>query len=841
MYNFKWRKIFTFFGAQQYTSNIFCVKILFIYDRIIDWEFVWKFMDESFVKQLTLSQKVRLVHGDGNWHTHSENGLPVVMMTDGPHGLRKQSLDNTGINDSCKATCFPTSSAIANSWNRTNAALVAQAIAEEALSQGVSVVLGPGVNIKRSPLCGRNFEYFSEDPLLAGEMGVSYITSMQNKGIGCCVKHFAVNSQETDRLVVNSVVDERALREIYLAAFEQVVKQAQPYCVMAAYNKVNGISCTENKVLLTDILRDEWGFDGLVMSDWGAAYDMAAAYTAGMDLEMPDGGKFHEVKTLKAVGSGELKEEYLDRAVANVARLADKCITSGDAQVDYAAHHRLCRKLAADSAVLLKNNGILPLKKDKHVLVVGEFAEKPRFQGSGSSHVNATCKSFLDVLREEGIDFTYTKGYSLSGVVDERLEFDAARLALKYDTVLFFGGLTDAQECEGYDRTHLNLAENQLSVLYAVTQHNPNVIFVAYGGAPFATDWLGQVKALLLMNLGGEAVTEAAYDLLFGDVSPSGRLAETYPIRIEDTPCYKYFATPGRVAEYRESIYVGYRYYNTFDVPVRFPFGYGLSYSVFDYSNLRVEKSVDGYDVTVNVSNIGTAAASEVVQIYVDSCDCGYMRAKRVLAGFEKVYIESGANRDVTVHVDMRAFSIYLDGSFRTVHGKYKIAVCKDVEHVLLNQYIDVEGENIKGNDRKKYPSYYERRTQVKKVQYPFIEAWNIDEEQFYALAGRKKRVYTPPKCGQFDLHSTLEEMAACSGMVRTVLRHADKIAIRHSPTRCAEDPVAKMMSISARTTPLISLMSVGGVKSKYVMFLLHWANKKRMKALAALNGRYDI
>ncbi len=798
---------------------------------------------DSFVKRLSVEQKALLTHGNGAWHTHSVNGLPTVTVSDGPHGLRKQGDVNKGINDSNRATCFPTASAIASSWNRQTAAAVASAIADEAVAENVSVVLGPGINIKRSPLCGRNFEYFSEDPLLAGELATSYVEAMQAKGVGCSLKHFAVNSQETDRMTVNAVVDERALREIYLAAFEQVVKSARPYSVMAAYNKINGVSCAQNKRLLTDILRNEWGFDGAVISDWGASYDMGEAYGAGLDLEMPDGGKFHERKTLNAIKCGKLSEADLDRACADIARLADKCKSPDKpVTVDYDKHHKLCRRLAADSAVLLKNNGILPLHKDRHVLVVGELAEKPRFQGSGSSHVNANCRSFLEVLDENGIRYTYTKGYGIVGdVVDEKLEFDAAKLALKCDTVLFFGGLTDVKECEGYDREDMELPNCQLSVLNAVTQHNPNVVFVACGGAPFSTPWLGQVKALLNMYLGGEAVTEAAFDLIFGDVSPSGRLAETYPLCPEHTPCCNYFAMSGNVAEYRESIFVGYRYYNTFDVPVRFPFGYGLSYSMFSYSALRVEKTDCGYDVTVNVKNIGPMSASEVVEVYVDSFDCGVMRPKRVLAGFEKVFIESGSDADVTVHIGMRAFQIYRDGAFRTVRGKYKIAVCKDVEHIILNQFIEVDGEVIKGNDRKKYPAYYERRASVRKdPQQALSQPWTVDEEQFYSLVGVQKQNYTPPRRGQFNLLSTLSEMAPYSKTVRRMLKYVGKYSVKHSPTKSKDDPIAKMTYTQALTTPLISMMSVGGVKAKYVMFLLYSANGQRLKALAALRGKYE-
>ena len=789
---------------------------------------------KSFVSNLSVSRKATLTHGKGAWHTHSLDGLPSIMMTDGPHGLRKQSDTNNGINDSNVATCFPTASAVASSWNRENARAIGDAIASEALAEDVSIVLGPGLNIKRSPLCGRNFEYFSEDPYLAGELGASYVSAMQANGVGCSLKHFAVNSQETRRMTMDAIVDERALREIYLSAFEKVVKQSQPYTVMAAYNKVNGQSCTMNKRLITDILRNEWGFEGLVMSDWGASYDMAQAYSAGMDLEMPEGGAYHEQKTINAVETGKLAQEDIDRAAIKVVELVDKCSQPKDIQpVDYAKHHELCRKIAADSAVLLKNNGILPLYKNCRVLVVGELAEKPRFQGAGSSHVNAQCKSFLQVLDENGIDYTYTKGYSISGdKVNPDWEKKAAKLALKTDTVLFFGGLTDDFEGEGYDRSKLDIPNCQQSLLAKLAQCNPNIVFVAFGGSPFVMPWLDNVKALLNMYLGGQAVTEAVYDLIFGDVSPSGRLAESYPLSLTDTPCYNYFAKDGNLDEHRESIFVGYRYYNTYGVPVQFPFGYGLSYSHFTYSNLTVNKTDDGYDVTVTVNNVGAVDASQVVQIYVDSCDCGYMRAKRQLAGFEKVFVSSGQSVEVTVHIDNRAFSIYADGAFRVVSGEYGISVCTDVEHAVLTETLQVEGENIVGNDREFYPSYFAK---------PKQGGWQIDENEFYALANAEKRVAPQLKRGQYTMYNTLGELATKVGLVRTLLRYVKRMAVKRSPTKSFDDPNAQMIYRGAMETPLISLMSVGGVPTKYVVYLLYHSNRHYGKALKALFGKYKI
>lgn len=797
-------------------------------------------MDEnSFVKSLSVAEMARLTHGDGSWHTHALNGLPSIMMTDGPHGLRKQSDANNGINDSNRATCFPTASAVATSWNRDNAKAIAECIATEAIAEDVSVVLGPGVNIKRSPLCGRNFEYFSEDPYLAGELASSYVSAMQSKGVGCSVKHFAVNSQETLRMTVNAVVDERALREIYLSAFEKVVKESHPYTIMAAYNKVNGESCALNKRLLTDILRNEWGYDGLVLSDWGACYDMAKAYEAGLDLEMPDGGSFHEQKTIKAVESGVLSEQCLHRAASNVVALVQKCNKSKDkVAVDYAKHHELCRKVATDSSVLLKNDGILPLHKNSRILVVGELAQKPRFQGAGSSHVNATCKSFLEVLDDNGVQYTYAQGYSISGdSVNAELESEASKLALKHDTVLFFGGLTDDFEGEGYDRQKLDIPNCQQSLLSALASSNPNIVFVAFGGSPFVTPWLKHTKALLNMYLGGEAVTEAVYDLVFGEVSPSGRLAETYPLRLQDTPCYNYFANDYHVDEHRESIFVGYRYYNTYGVPVQFPFGYGLSYSHFVYSNLRVKGCSDGYDVTVTVQNVGPYDASEVVQVYVDNCDIGFLRAKRQLAGFNKVFVTCGNSVDVTVHVDSRAFSIFVDGSFKVVKGNYGISVCKDVETTLLSRQIQVCGVELSGKDKQLYPTYYQQVNCDKERD----SGWTIDETQFYALAKAQKVSYNLPKRGQFTLFNTLGDMVPQVGLVRAMLRIIKRVATKMSPTKKFDDPVAQMTYNVALATPMISLMSVGGLKSKYVMFLLYHGNKKYCKALKALFGKYEI
>ncbi len=791
----------------------------------------------KFIDNLTIEQKAKLVHGNGSWHTADGLGLPVIMMTDGPHGLRKQDDLNEkieNINDSVKATCFPTACAVASSWNVQNARIVAEEIAKQAIAQGVSVVLGPGVNIKRSPLCGRNFEYFSEDPLLAGQMVTNYIQAMQSKGVGSCLKHFAVNSQETRRMTVNAIVDERALREIYLYAFEQAVKGAQPYCIMNAYNKLNGQSCAQNKRLLTDILRTEWGFTGLVMSDWGATYNVAEALEAGMDLEMPDGGDYHEKLTIKYVNDGTLSMEALDRACQRVANLVEKCsIQKPQLTMDFDSAHNVCRQVENDCAVLLKNdNGILPLTQDDSILVVGGLATTPRFQGAGSSHINAQAKTFLQVLDENNVTYHFAQGYNVLGdkAVD-KLETQAIELAKTCKTVVFFGGLTDDFEGEGYDRTKLEIPTCQQQLLDKLYEVNKNIVFVAFGGSPFVMPWLNKTQALLNMYLGGEAVMESAFDLLFGKVSPCGRLAESYPLALQDTPCYNYFANDRFVDEHRESIFVGYRYYNTFDIPTLFPFGFGLSYSKFDYSNLKVTPCQNGFDVSVDVTNVGSVPASEVVQLYVDNCNCGYIRAKRELKAFDKILLQPNESKTVTFHLDERAFSIYHETDFVAVNGAYGISICKNVNETLISERVVVDfGKDLAGNDQQLYPDYFAKPQGT----------FTIDEQQFYLLAGQQKQEYTIPQRGEFTLLNTFEDMPTV-GIVKMIAKLGKMVAKSKAPSKTLQDPVAQMIITGMMQTPLISMMSVGGIPAKFIKFILHTANKQHGKAFNALFGKYTI
>lgn len=787
----------------------------------------------SDISRLTLNEKVMLTSGHGQWRTHAVGNVPSIVMSDGPHGLRKQR-DEAGINDSVKATCFPTACAVASSWNVKNAELVASCIADEAVEQGVSIVLGPGINIKRSPLCGRNFEYFSEDSTLAAHMGNAYVNGMQNNGVGCCLKHFAANSQETRRLTVNAILDERALREIYLSAFEYVVKNAQPFSVMASYNKINGCYSTENAKLLTEILRKEWKFEGAVISDWGACYDFPAAIAAGMDLEMPsDKQGYHRKAALVAAQQGKLDESKLDASCDRVAKLVERC-NSSTKRVNSTAEerHEVCRKVEADSAVLLKNNNLLPLSIGDDFCVIGELAECPRIQGAGSSHINTTGKNFLQVFAENGVPTVYAKGYrAVKDVDDAKLLKEAVNIAKKHQKVLFFGGLTDNFEGEGYDRTHLRIPDNQQKLLTELRKVNENIVFVAFGGSPFEMPWLDNVSALLNMYLGGEAVMEAAYDLLFGRISPSGRLAETFPLTLQDTPCYNYFANNRFFDEHRESLFVGYRYYNSFGVPVLFPFGYGLSYSEFEYSNLNVVKIERGFKVSVTVKNTGVRA-SEVVQIYVDNCNCGLMRPHRELKAFAKVDLDTDQSQVVTFSLTERDFAVYMrDTGFVVPNGTYGISVCKNVEDTVLSEKVNVDfGVDISGDDENEYPDYF-RKTD---------KTFAVSNEQFEKLCCYKKTLVELPKRGEFTLLNTLEDMQNVK-FVRLLLWCLKKNAIAKSVTKSENDPVVKLTLSGALETPLISMMSVGKVNAKFVKFILYHVNRQHFKAFRALFGKYTI
>jgi beta-glucosidase len=629
---------------------------------------------KSLIALMTLEEKAGLCSGLNFWMTKGIErlGIPSKMVTDGPHGLRKQagSSDHLGLNESVPATCFPTAAGLASTWNREMITKVGAAIGRECQAEDVAILLGPGANIKRSPLCGRNFEYFSEDPFLSSEMAASHIIGVQSEGVGTSLKHFAVNNQEHRRMSSNSVVDERTLREIYLASFEMAVKKAQPWTIMCSYNKVNGTYASENPYLLTDILRDEWGFEGYVMSDWGAVNQRVDALKAGLELEMPASYGTGERKIVEAVQNGELSEELLDRAVERILRILFKYVDNKKPNATFNAdeHHRLAMEVACESMVLLKNaDDILPLAKKGKIAAIGALARNPRYQGSGSSRIRPTRLGdiYEELVKAAGAaSVVYTDGYHLDhDDINPTLVEEAKAVAREVDVAVLFVGLPDRYESEGYDRSHLRIPANQIALIEAVSEVQPNVIVVLSNGAPIVMPWLPKVKAVLEGYLGGQALGEAIAALLFGDANPSGKLAETFPVQLSDNPSYLFFPGDLDTVEYREGIYVGYRYYDKAEVEPLFPFGHGLSYTQFDYSDFVLSDEhildTEAVKVSVTVRNTGSCYGKDVVQLYVSDVDSRVSRPLKELKGFEKVALQPGESKIVTFVLDKRSFAYY--------------------------------------------------------------------------------------------------------------------------------------------------------------------------------------
>ncbi len=662
----------------------------------------------KLISQMTLEEKASLCSGLDFWHTQPIERLdiPAVMVTDGPHGLRKQggSGDHLGLGDSVPATCFPTAAGLASSWNRELLHQVGEAIGQEAQAEQVAIVLGPGTNIKRSPLCGRNFEYFSEDPYLSSELAASHIQGVQSQDVGTSLKHFAANNQEERRMSVDTIVDERTLREIYLASFEGAVKQGKPWTVMCSYNKLNGTYTGENEYLLTDILRREWGFEGFVVSDWGAVNERVDALKAGLELEMPANGGIGDAKIVAAVKDGKLDEKILDRAVEQLLRFVFNAIElqKPNATFDPNEHHQLARRVAAESMVLLKNDhNLLPLSKKGRVAVIGEFAVQPRYQGSGSSHINPTqLDQALDEIRklvDSESEVTYAPGYDLdSDDVKDELVQEAVKLAGEADVVILFTGLPDRYESEGYDRTHLELPLNHKQLIKELAAVQPNLVVVLSNGSPVTMPWLDQTSAVLEGYLGGQAGGGAVADLLFGEVNPSGKLPETFPVQLSDNPSFLNFPGEGDRVEYREGIFVGYRYYDTKQLEPLFPFGYGLSYTSFEYSELQVDRTSmtdqDTVNVQVTVRNTGSRRGQEIVQLYVHDPESSVIRPEQELKGFAKVALEPGESKTVSFMLDKRAFAYY-HTELRDWHvetGEYELRIGASSRDIRLKQTIEV-------------------------------------------------------------------------------------------------------------------------------------------------------
>ncbi len=659
---------------------------------------------QRIISEMTLEEKTALLSGKDFWHLKGVErlGIPEIMVTDGPHGLRKQAgtSDHLGLNASVPATAFPTAAATACSFDRELIYEMGEALGEMCQQEDVAVILGPGTNIKRSPLCGRNFEYFSEDPYLAGEMAAALILGVQSKNVGTSVKHFAMNNQETRRMSVSVLADERTKREIYLAPFETAIKKGKPWTVMCSYNKIGGVYSSENRWLLNDLLRGEWGFEGMTMTDWGACSDHIEGVRAGMDLAMPSLGDSADKQLADAVRDGALDEKYVNEAVERVLNVIQKFTENRKKDPDFflGAQHHQGRKIARESAVLLKNDGVLPLKSKGKIAFIGAFAETPRYQGGGSSHINASeITSALQAVRSVA-KVEYAKGYSTdTDQVNPELQAEAVALAKKADVAVLFVGLTDAYESEGYDRSHMRMPENQNALIDAVCAVNDRVVVVLHNGSPVEMPWADKVGGILEMYLGGQAVGGATVDLLFGAVSPSGKLAETFPMHLEDNPSYLNFPGNGDQVEYREGIYVGYRWYDTRKMPVRWAFGHGLSYTQFEYSNLRVNKEKiaqgEGVRVAIDVKNVGHMGAKEVVQLYVHSAHDGAARPEQELKGFEKVYIAPGKTETVEFELNPRAFAYY-ESAIRDWYvegGAYEIRIGASSRDIRAAKTIEIE------------------------------------------------------------------------------------------------------------------------------------------------------
>ena len=659
----------------------------------------------EIIAKLNLEQKCALLSGAGTFTTrgYQKAGVPAITLSDGPNGVRKQAgaADHLGLNPSVPATCFPTAATVACSWDPALGEEIGRAMGEEAAAQEVSVLLGPGLNTKRSPLCGRNFEYFSEDPYLSGKMAAAYVRGIQSEGIAACPKHFAANSQELRRMASDSVLDERTLRELYLTGFEIVVKESAPKTIMSSYNLVNGTYANENAHLLQEILRGDWGFTGAVVTDWGGSNDHALGVKNGSTLEMPAPGGDAVRELLAAVQSGKISEADVDARLDELLTLVldtSAAVQKHSRSFDADAHHALARRAAAESTVLLQNDGILPLAADTKVAILGDFAETPRYQGAGSSAVNSLkVDTVLENLAQSGLQVLgFAPGFDRRGMADAAKEAEAVALAKQADVAVLFLGLDEIKESEGLDRTDMKLADNQIALLKAVQQANPNTVVVLHNGSPVEMPWIGKVKAVLEGYLGGQAVGLATVRVLYGEVNPSGHLPETFPVKLSDNPSYLFYGGEGNEADYREGVFVGYRYYDKKEMDVLFPFGHGLSYTTFAYSNLRLNASEitdrDTLTATVTVTNTGSRFGKTVVQLYVGEKHSEVLRPVRELKGFDKVALQPGESKDVTFTLDKRAFA-YWNAQIHDWHvktGEFTIEVGQSSRHIDVSAAVNV-------------------------------------------------------------------------------------------------------------------------------------------------------
>lgn len=769
---------------------------------------------EQILENMTLEEKIALCSGEDFWHTKemSQHKIPSMMMSDGPHGLRKQeeSADMLGINESVPATSFPTAVLSASSWDKELLKKEGEAIAREAIANEVSLVLGPGANIKRNPLCGRNFEYFSEDPYLSGKLAAAHISGIEKTGTGSSLKHFALNNQEYKRFSSNSYVDERAMREIYLASFETAVKEGKPSTVMSSYNKINGIYSSDNHWLLTELLRKEWGFDGLVVTDWGGMSDRIEAFKAGCDLMMPGGSEYMEKEALEAVKTGALAEEAVNESARRVLELIAKTKREAAEAADLQEHYALARQIAEESAVLLKNEDkILPLNDTSGVVFIGHMAKEIRYQGSGSSHINPwKLVNVTDACPE----VKFVEGCLADGSTNEALLVDAENAAKAAKKVVVFAGLTDIYESEGFDREHMKMPEGHVQMIERVAAVNENVIVVLMCGSVVEVPWILRVKAILYAGLPGEAGGEAIVNLLFGKVNPSGKLAETWPRCYDDCICKEYYGKPHKDAQYRESIYVGYRYYETAGVRVRFPFGYGLSYTKFKYSDLKIE----GNRVSCTIENIGSMTGKEIVQLYIEPIKSSIHRPVSELKGFEKIALAPGEQKRVTFLLNDRSFAVWNNG-WKVPEGEYRICISRNCQEICLMKEVYRNGEVVQ--EPENLPEWYRTFRGIPSQQ-------NLE-----TLLGRKIAEKTVRK-GEFSKENTVMEMREHSLIMKLVYIVMEAVMARKYGGRDYSNPTFKMMMLMSMDCSVSGMQINGGIRGHLLQGLVEIANGRFFKGI---------
>lgn len=788
---------------------------------------------QETISNMTLEQKIALCSGQSFWETKefTEFSIPSLFLSDGPHGLRKQEGegDHLGLNASVATTCFPTASAVSATWDVELIAKMGEAIGKEAVKLGVNIVLGPGTNMKRNPLCGRNFEYFSEDPFLSGKLSAAWINGCQSTGTGVSLKHFALNNQELKRMTTDVIVDERAMREYYLPTFEIAVKEAKPTTLMCAYNKIEGTYCSDNRRLLHDILREEWGFDGVVMTDWGAMNDRVEAFKAGLDLEMPSSkGSFDEI-VKEAVENGTLDESDIDQCVDRLLTLIERTSSQKSEAVPeniFEDNHELARHIAQSSGVLLKNNDILPLEKGANVAVIGKLAESPRYQGSGSSQVTPTkLVSLLDGVKTYTKDVSFAEGYTIEDNVEQDIHDKAVTVAKKADVVIFCLGLTDIFESEGFDRTHMRIPENQIQLLHAIAEVNTNIVIVVVGGSAIEMPWEKKGKAILHMQLSGQAGGQAAADLLFGAVNPSGKLTETYPMTYEDVVNSRYYQENPRQTPYLESMYCGYRYFTSANKKVRYPFGYGLSYTSFDYSEMKIQRSNKGeMTVTATIENAGQRAGHEVVQLYISPQTDGVYRPKRELKGFAKLYLEPGESKEIAIELDTRSFAIYDDKQSDWVveSGAYLLQLGANCEDIRLEENIKVDGVKPVRSDCSDW--YYTLQGEPTK-------------EDFLTIHEPYPE-YVPKTKGSYDLSNSINEMKETSLVCKLIYKGIEKrIAMQTGGEVDYKNPEFKMLMDTSSNLPLkkMPLLAPDQMSFPVVHFILDTANGQLWQGLKRL------